>query len=188
MKEKLLKHINNLSKDELVEQINSYFDKQAKSNFVIAILWGIIAISSLFLGLYTSGDRILLPCSWLLIILMYFFRLLEYRKMSKEDSAKGLLTRYDKFKKRDLSLIPIVIIFLCICIYKIFAEKHFAPNVVEWIFCIIFGFFILYLVWYLFSPKFRTKMENYGSGNINLYVERLRELVEQEEGKSEENV
>ena len=27
-----------------------------------------------------------------------------------------------------------------------------------------------------------------GSGNINRYVERLRELVEQEEGKSEENV
>ena len=31
-------------------------------------------------------------------------------------------------------------------------------------------------------------MENYGSGNINQYVERLRELVEQGEGKSEENV
>jgi hypothetical protein len=69
-----------------------------------------------------------------------------------------------------------------------FAERHFAPNVGEWIFCIIIGLFILYLAWYFFSSKFRTKMENYGSGNINQYVERLRELVEQGEGKSEENV
>lgn len=188
MKEKQLEQINNLSKDELVEHINSYFNKQAKYSFVIAILWGIIAILSLFPGPYTSEYGILLPCLWFLLIVIYSFRFLEYRKLSKEDSAKGLLTRYDKYKKRDLSLIPIFIILLCIPIYKIFAEKHFAPNVGEWIICILFGFFILYLAWYFFSPKFRTKMENYGRGNINQYVERLRKLVEQEEGKSEENV
>ena len=188
MEEQQLDKINNRSKDEIVEHINSHFDKQAKSNIVITILWGIIAILSLFPGPYTSEYGILLPCLWFLLIVIYSFRFLEYRKLSKEDSAKGLLTRYDKYKKRDLSLIPIFIIFLCICIYEIFAEKHFAPSVADWIFCIIFGFFILYLAWYFFSSKFRTKIENYGSGNINQYVERLRELVEQEEGKSEENV
>ncbi len=184
MEEKQSEQINNLSKDELVEQINSHFDTQAKINFVFAILWGILAITSF----YTSVYSIQLLCLWFLVFLMYFFQFLEYRKMSKEDSAKGLLTRYDKHKKIDLSLIPIIIILLCIGIYKTFAEKHFAPNAIEWIFCIIFGFFILYLVWYFFSSKFRTKMENFGSSNINRYVERLRELVEQEKGKSEENV
>lgn len=183
MDEKQLEQINNLSKDELVERINRHFDKQAKYNFVIAILWGIIS-----LGYYTSGYEILLVCSWFLLFLMGFFRFLEYRKMSKEDSAKGLLTLYDKYKKRDLSLIPIIIIFFCIGIYSIFADNHFAPDAVDWIFCIMIGLFILYLAWYFFSSKFRTKMENYGSGNINQYVECLRELVEQGEGKSEENV
>lgn len=184
MEAKQLEQINNLSKDELVERINSHFGNQAKSSLVFAILWGILAI----LSLYTSGYSILLLCFWFLLILAYFFQFLEYRKMSKEDSAKGLLTRYDRYKKRNLYLIPIIIILLCIGIYETFAEKHFAPNVVEWIFCIIFGFFILYLAWYFFSSKFRTKMDNSGRGNINRYVERLRVLVEQEEGKSEENV
>ena len=138
MDEKQLEQINNLSKDELVERINRHFDKQAKYNFVIAILWGIIS-----LGYYTSGYEILLVCAWFLLFLMYFFRFLEYRKISKEDSAKGLLTRYDKYKKRDLSLIPIgIILLLCIYIYKMFAERHFASNVGEWIFCIMIGLFI----------------------------------------------
>ena len=188
MKEKQLEQINNLSKDELVEHINSYFNKQAKYSFVIAILWGIIAILSLFPGPYTSEYGILLPCLWFLLIVIYSFRFLEYRKLSKEDSAKGLLTRYDKYKKISRSLSPIGIILLSIYIYKMFAERHFAPNVGEWFFCIMIGLFILYLAWYFFSSKFRTKMENYGSGNINQYVECLRELVEQGEGKSEENV
>ena len=183
MEEEQLEQINNLSKDKLVEHINRYFNNRAKYSFVLAILFGIV-----FFGYYTLGYRILLVWVWLLLFLMHFFQFLEYRKMSKEDSAKGLLTCYDKYRKIDLSLIPIGIILLCIGIYKIFAEKHFAPNVVEWIFCIIIGFLILYLVWYLFSPKFRTKMENTGRGNINQYVERLRELVEHEEGKSEENM
>ena len=188
MEEKQLEQINNLSKDELVEHINSYFNKQAKYSFVIAILWGIIAILSLFPGPYTSEYGILLPCLWFLLIVIYSFRFLEYRKLSKEDSAKGLLTRYDKYKKRDLSLIPICIILLCIPIYKIFAEKHFALNAVDWVSCIIIGLCILYLVWYFFSSKLRTKMEKSRSGNINQWVERLRELVEQEEGKSEEEL
>ena len=108
--------------------------------------------------------------------------------MSKEDSAKRLLTRYDKYKKYTLYILSIVIIILCYGIYEILAENNFAPNIVEWIFCIIFGLLILYLVWYLFSTKFRTKMDNYGRDSINRYVERLRELVKQEEGKSEVNV
>ena len=188
MKEKQLEQIDNLSKDQLVAHINSYFDKQANNSLVVAILWGIIAILSIFFGPYPSKYGILLPCLWLLLFLLYSFRFWEYRTMSKEDSANGLLTRYDKYKKRNLYLIPIVIILLCIPMYKIFAEKHSAPSVGELFLCIIFGLFILYLAWYFFSPKFRTKMDNYGSGSINLYVERLRELVEQEEGKSEENV
>ncbi len=187
MEEKQLKQINNLSKDELVEHINSHFDKQAKSSLIFAILWGIIAILSLFLDLYTSGNSILLLCFWFLLLLSYFFQFLEYRKMSKEDSANGLLTRYDKYKKVTLSLFPIFIILLCIGIYEILAEKHFALNVGEWILCIILGLLILFFAWYFFSSKLRTKIENSGS-SINLYVERLRELVEQEEGKSEENV
>ena len=174
MEEKQLEQINNLSKDELVERINRHFDKQAKYNFVIAILWGIVS-----LGYYTSGYEILLVCAWFLLFLMYFFRFLEYRKISKEDSAKGLLTLYDKYKKRDLSLIPIIIIIFCIGIYSIFAENHFAPNAVDWISCIILGLCILFFAWYFFSTKFRTKIERSGRGNINQYIERLRELVEQ---------
>ena len=184
MEENQLTQVNNLSKDELVEHINSYFDGQAKFSIVLAILWGIMAILSLF----TSTYGILISCFWFLLFLTHFFQFLEYRKMIKEDSAKGLLTRYDKYKKIDLSLIPIGIILLCICIYSIFAEKNFAPDVVDWIFCIIIGVFVLYVGWYFFSTTFRTKMENYGRGSINLYIERLRELVEQEEGKSEVNV
>ncbi len=174
MDEKQLEQINNLSKDELVERINRHFDKQAKYNFVIAILWGIIS-----LGYYTSGYGILLVCAWFLLFLMYFLRFLEYRKISKEDSAKGLLTRYDKYKKISRSLIPIIIIFFCIGIYSIFAENHFAPNAVDWISCIILGLCILFFAWYFFSTKFRTKIERSGRGNINQYIERLRELVEQ---------
>lgn len=184
MEEKQLEQINNLSKDELVEHINSHFDTQAKSSLVIAILWGIIAIFSLLFNLYSSVYRILLACFWFLLFLMGFFQFWEYKKMSKEDSAKGLLTRYDKYKKINRSLIPIIIIFFCIGIYSIFAENHFAPNAVDWISCIILGVCILFFVWYFFSTKFRTKMEKSGSGNINQYIERLRELVEQEEGKS----
>ena len=179
MEEKQLEQINNLSKDELVERINRHFDTQATSSLVIAILWGIIAIFSILFDLYTSGYEILLVCAWFLLFLMYFFRFLEYRKMSKEDSAKGLLTRYDKYKKISRSLIPIGIILLSIYIYKMFAERHFAPNVGEWFFCIMIGLFILYLAWYFFSSKFRTKIERSGRGNINQYIERLRELVEQ---------
>ena len=184
MEEKQLEQINNLSKDELVEHINSHFNRQAKNSFIIAILWGIIAI----LGLYTTDYSILLLCLWFLLFLMYIFQFLEYRKMSKEDSAKGLLTRYDKYRKRDLSLIPIFIILSCIGIYKILADDHFTPDVGECIFLSIFGFFIVFLAWYFFSSKLRTKIENSGSSNINRYIERLRELVEQEEGKSEENM
>lgn len=184
MEEKQLEQINNLSKDELVERIKSHFNNQAKSSLIFSILWGILAI----LGFFQSGYSILLTCFWFLLLLMWSFQFLEYRKMSKEDSAKGLLTRYDKYKKRNLSLIPFIIILLCIGIYRVFAENNFAPNAIEWIFCILLGFFILYLAWYFFSPKFRTKIENSGRGNINRYVNRLRELVEQEEGKSEENV
>lgn len=184
MEEKQLEQINNLSKDELVEHIKSHFDTQAKSSLVIAILWGMIAIFSLLFSLYASVYRILLACLWFLLFLMGFFQFLEYRKMSKEDSAEGLLNRNDKYKRINRSLIPIAIIFLCIGIYSIFAEKHFALNAVDWVSCIIIGLCILYLVWYFFSSKLRTKMEKSRSGNINQYVERLRELVEQEEGKS----
>lgn len=184
MEEKQLLQINNLSKDELVERIKSHFNNQAKSSLILAILWGVLAI----LGFFKSGYSILLTCFWLLLLLMWSFQFLEYRKMSKEDSAKGLLTSYDKFRKRNLFFIPITILFLCIGIYEIFAEKNFVPNVLEWISLLIIGSVILFLAWYFFSSKFRTKIENSGSGNINRYVERLRELVEQEEGKSEENV
>ncbi len=179
MEEKQLEQINNLSKDELVERINRHFDTQATSSLVIAILWGIIAIFSILFDLYTSGYEILLVCAWFLLFLMGFFQFLEYRKMSKEDSAKGLLTRYDKYKKISRSLIPIIIIFFCIGIYSIFAENHFAPNAVDWISCIILGLCILFFAWYFFSTKFRTKIERSGRGNINQYIERLRELVEQ---------
>ena len=179
MEVKQLEQINNLSKDELVEHINSHFDTQAKSSLVIAILWGIIAIFSLLFNLYSSVYRILLACFWFLLFLMGFFQFLEYKKMSKEDSARGLLTRYDKYKKISRSLIPIGIVLLSIYIYKMFAERHFAPNVEEWIFCIMIGLFILFFAWYFFSTKFRTKIERSGRGNINQYIERLRELVEQ---------
>ena len=96
MEEKQLEQINNLSKDELVERINRHFDTQATSSLVIAILWGIIAIFSILFDLYASVYRILLACLWLLLFLMGFFQFLEYRKMSKEDSAEGLLNRNDK--------------------------------------------------------------------------------------------
>lgn len=186
MEEQQLDQINNLSKDELVQHINSQFDKQATSRLILAILWGIVAISSVFIDHSTSRYGILIL--WFLIFLTYFYEFLKCRKMSKEDSAKRLLTRYDKYKKYTLYILSIVIIILCYGIYEILAENHFAPNIVEWIFCIIFGLLILYLVWYLFSTKFRTKMDNYGRDSINRYVERLRELVKQEEGKSEVNV
>lgn len=188
MEKKQLVQINNLSKDELVEHINSFFGRRSKSSMIIAILWGIIAIDYLYLGIYTSESGMPLPCLWLLISLLFFFQFLQYRKMGKENSAKGLLTCYDKYKKIILYSIPIIILLFCYPIYVILAEKPFAPNVGSWIICIISGLMILFFVWYLFSPKFRTKIENSGSDSINLYVERLRELVEQEEGKSEKNV
>lgn len=187
MEEKQLEQINNLSKDELVEHINSHFVQQAKNNSVLAILWGSIAVLSLFPGLYTSY-RILLPCLWFLAFLISLFQFLEYRKMSKEDNARGLLTRYDKYKKRNQYLILIIILFFCIFIYVRLALNHFALNVGGWIICIISGLCVLFFVWYFFSSKLRTKLENSGSGNINRYIERLRELVEQEEGKNEVKV
>lgn len=185
--------INDMSKGELVSYINSYFAKQSKERLTEAIVFALM--SALYIWNYVKGsmDDMILPVGFAAVSLFGLLRYLNYRKISRTDDASELLSTIDRLTGMEKKLIicGLAILFFIFCYYLfvMIIDTDFAHlDILDYIFIPIFILLALFIACYVLSPKLRRKIFLSANSYAIKHVERLRELVEQEDEKSEASV
>ena len=185
--------INDMSKGELVSYINSYFAKQRKERLAMAIVFALL--SALYIRNYVKGlmDDMILPLGFAAVSLFGLLQYLNYRKISKEDDARELLSTIDRLTGTEIKVsiggLAIMFTIFCYYLYTMIIDTDFAHlSTLDFIFFPIFIFLTLFIACYIISPKFRRKFFLSTNAYAINHVNRLRELVLQEDEKNEASV
>ena len=180
--------INKMSKEELVNYINSYFTKQSKERLAMAIAF--VLVAALYILSYIKGsmDDIILPLGFAAVSFFGLLQYLNYRKISKVDDASELLSTIDRLTGTEIKVsiggLAIMFTIFCYFLYTMIIEADFAhPDTLDLIFFPIFIVLTLFIACYIISPKFRRKFFLLTNSYAIKHVNRLRELVQQEDEK-----
>lgn len=185
--------INDMSKGELVSYINRYFAKQSKERLAMVIAFALL--STLYIRNYVKGlmDDMILPLGFAIVSIFGLLQYLNYRKISKVDDASELLSSIDRLTGTEIKVsiggLTILFTIFCYYLYTMIIETDFAHlNTLDIIFFPIFIFLTLFIACYIISPKFRKKFFLSTNAYAINHVNRLRELVQQEDEKREASV
>ena len=180
--------INDMSKGELVSYINSYFAKQSKERLALAIVFALS--SALYIWNYVKGsmDDMILPLGFAIVSIFGLLQYLNYRKISKVDDASELLSAIDRLTGPEIKVsiggLAIWFAIFCYYLYTMIIETDFAHlNTLDFIFFPIFILLDLFIACYIISPKFRRKFFRSTNAYAINHVDRLRELIQQEDEK-----
>lgn len=178
--------INEMSKEELVNYINSYFAKQSKERLAMAIAF--VLVAELYILSYIKGamGNIILPIGFAIGSIFGLLQYFNYRKISKVDDASELLSTIDRLTGTEIKVsiggLAILFTIFCYYLYTMIIETDFAhPNTLDLIFFPIFIVLTLFIACYVLSPKFRRKFFLLTNAYAIKHVNRLRELVKQED-------
>ena len=138
-------------------------------------------------------DDLILPVGFAACSLFWLFKYLNFRKIGKMDDASQLLSTIDRLKGMEVkfSIIGLAILFFIFChlLYTMIVDTDFAHlDTLDYIFFPIFILLALFIACYIISPRFRRKCFLLSNAYAIKHVDRLRELVEQEDEKSEASV
>ena len=183
--------INDMSKGELVEHIKSYFAKKAKEMLVLTILSAILCV--LIVLSYLRGAEMETITMNLLIMAACGFsaliRYFIYKKPSKTNDADELLSIHDRLMSDELKWsrigLAVLLLLFGFIIYVMIIEEGFSNlDTFEYFFLALSCLIFLFCAGYVFFPKIRRMLINSSNSYDIQYVQRLRELVEQEDEKN----
>ena len=180
--------INKMSKEELVNYINSYFAKQSKERLAMAIAFALLSAVYIWNHVRGSMDDIILPLGFAAVSFFGLLQYLNYKKISKVDDASELLSTIDRLTGTEIKVsiggLAIMFTIFCYFLYTMIIEADFAhPDTLDLIFFPIFIVLTLFIACYIISPKFRRKFFLLTNSYAIKHVNRLRELVQQEDEK-----
>jgi hypothetical protein len=177
--------INEMSKEELVDYINNYFVKHAKERLTMAIVF--VLVSALYILSYIKGSmgNIILPIGFAIGSIFGLLQYLNYRKIARVDDASELLSTIDRLtgieKKLSIGGLAIMFFIFCYLLYTMIIDTDFTHlDSLDYIFFPIFILLALFIACYVLSPKLRRKIFLLNNVYAIKHVERLRELVSQE--------
>ena len=180
--------LNEMSKEELVGYITNYFAKQGKERLAMAIAFVLVSALYILSLIKGSTGNIILPVGFTIVSLFGLFQYLNYRKISKVDDASQLLSTIDRLtgweKKLSIGGLNIMFFIFCYLLFTMIIDTDFAHlDTLDYIFFPIFVFLALFIACFVLSPKFRRKCFLLNNSYAIKHVERLRELIKQENEK-----
>ena len=185
--------LNEMSKKELVDYIKNYFVKHARERLTEAIVFALM--SALYIWNYVKGsmDDMILPLGFAAVSFFGLLRYLNYRKISRTDDASELLSTIDRLtgmeKKLIIGGLAILFFIFCYYLFVMIIDTDFAHlDTLDYIFIPIFILLALFIACYVLSPKLRRKIFLSANSYAIMHVDRLRELVKQEDEKSKASV
>ena len=185
--------LNEMSKKELVDYIKNYFVKHAREKLTMAIAFILISALSLLSYIKGSMGNIILPIGFTLGGIFGLLQSLNYRKIARVDNATELLSTIDRLTGMEIKLsiggLAIMFFIFCYLLFVMIIDTGFAHfDILDYIFFPIFLLLALFIACYVLSPKLRRKIFLSANSYAIKHVERLRELVKQEDEKSKASV
>ena len=182
------KEFENLGKNELFEKIKVEYAQNAKYDFVIGIVCGLLCLAIIIFDAYyffTRGDSpsfVFLSGILLLMSLEKVLSSLKAKKIVKASNAEEMLSLNDTFNLRIGRWIPFIVVpalfLIGYLIYHIITETNIERfGVVQFWLIIAFLVLCFFILLMMFFP-IKGNAKNFGWKDEA--IERLSELVEKE--------